>query len=76
MFSSSGRDTSSWVHTKEHGKGQSLVPNPLPHYSHPVPAGGYRGTRNFGWMSPNSSALRARASTISPPAQTDLQEEA
>lgn len=25
MFSSSGRDTSSWVHTEEHGKGQSLV---------------------------------------------------
>lgn len=36
MFSSSGRDTSSWVHTEEHGKGQSLVPTyPLPHCSLP-----------------------------------------
>lgn len=30
MFSSSGRDTSSWVHTEEHGKGQSLVSHNTP----------------------------------------------
>lgn len=43
MFSSSGRDTSSWVHTGGHGKGWRLAPKML------SATGG--GTGNSGWMS-------------------------
>lgn len=64
MFSSSGRDTSSWVHTEEHGKGQSLVTTP--HCSLPSTSWWVQKDKKLGLSESQSWALKARASTISP----------